>query len=294
MHRLAGGEPLGILLCSHGFKGYKDYGFIPLLCDRAARAGLLAQRFNFSHSGMTHRLDLFEHPEHFEEDRWSRQVSDLRYLSSLAGDVDHPPAQDGGTNGGVPRELPLVLFGHSRGGVSSLLAAGQRDEPASRHSADPALGQAAPPAALITAAAPDYACNLDETTRQQLRSQGRLLSPSGRTGQDLYVGRGWLDEIERDPSLYDPVLAAAQVNCPALILHGDGDKTVPAACAHRLHHAAAPNSRLEIIPGASHTFDCPNPLSIDTPWEEVPEATRKLIDLTVAFAVAQCQKAHAT
>lgn len=285
------GVPYGTLICSHGFKGYKDYGFLPLLCDRAARAGLNAIRFNFSHCGMSDGSESFKHPELFECDTWSRQISDLQALlvTGRTAGVDNAC--------GIPANTskPVVLFGHSRGGDTTLLAA-------ARCFNQTFYSRATRPAwpnhehvrltSLITAAAPDYACNLDDLTKEQLRTEGRLLSPSGRTGQDLYVGRDWLDEIERDPELYDPVLAAAYVKCPTLIIHGSGDTTVPVDCAHNLHRAATPSSRLEIIEGASHTFDCPNPLPIDTPWDEVPQATRKLIDLTVAFAVEQCEKAR--
>ena len=118
-------------------------------------------------------------------------------------------------------------------------------------------------------------------------------SPSGRTGQDLYVGRDWLEEIERDPELYNPVLAAAQVKCPMLIIHGDDDPTVPVDCAHSLYKAATPNSRLKIIAGANHVFNCPNPAP-EGGYDALPEQTRKMIDLSVAFAVECCEKASTT
>lgn len=284
-------QPRGVLICAHGFKGYKDYGFFPRLCEAAADVGLLAHRFNFSHSGMTNEIEAFQNPELFVQDQWSKQIYDLAQLQSIAWHVmDFPRESSWDLH--VP-EVPFVLFGHSRGGVSALLATARSLTPEYYNRFWPsAQFSRQPPAALITAAAPDYACNLDDLAKEQLRAEGRLLSPSGRTGQDLYVGRDWLDEIERDPELYDPVLAAAHVKCPTLIIHGSGDTTVPVDCAHNLHRAATPNSRLEIIEGASHTFDCPNPLPIDTPWDEVPAATRELIDLTVAFAVEQCEKAR--
>lgn len=284
--------PLGLFFCCHGFKGYKDYGFLPLLCDAVSRAGLVAFRFNFSHSGMTHRTETFERPENFEHDTWSKQITDLAAVISEHGS-GHQGARFSNAQewAGNYSDLPCILFGHSRGGVTSLLsAAWGQDSGFYERYWD--LNELRSLTALITAAAPDYACNLDDLAKDQLRAEGRLLSPSGRTGQDLYVGRDWLDEIERDPELYDPVLAAAHVKCPTLIIHGSGDTTVPVECAHNLHHAATPNSRLAIIEGASHTFDCPNPLPIDTPWEEVPAATRELIDLTVDFAVEQCEKAR--
>ena len=285
------GIPMGSFFCCHGFKGYKDYGFLPLLCDRAARSGLIAIRFNFSHSGMTNHIDSFEHPGLFEKDTWSRQVNDLQDLLAVGRLTGFDNIY------GIPANSsrPVVLFGHSRGGDTTLMTAARMfDQSFYTHGTREAWPNHPNTqlAALITAAAPDYACNLDDLAKEQLRAEGRLLSPSGRTGQDLYVGREWLDEIERDPELYDPVLAAAHVKCPTLIIHGSGDTTVPVECAHNLHRAATPNSRLAIIDGASHTFDCPNPLPIDTPWAEVPAATRAMIDLTVAFAVEQCEKAR--
>lgn len=259
--------PCGVLVCCHGFKGYKDYGFFPTLCDQASAAGLIAHRFNFSHSGMTNRTETFEHPELFEKDRWGRQVQDL-------GHVFH--AIDAGTLQG--QSLPRALFGHSRGGVASLLFVGNTS---------PVL------VGLITAAAPDYACNLDDLVKDQLRLEGRLLSPSGRTGQDLYVGKDWLDEIEQNPELYDPVRAAANVQCPTRIIHGSGDQTVPVDCAHNLHQAATLNSTLEIIDHASHTFNCPNPLPDDLRYDQLPYATRRMIELSVRFAADCCLNAPA-
>lgn len=250
----------GALICCHGFKGYKDYGFFPLLCQHAASQGLVATRFNFSHSGMTNRVETFEHPELFEKDRWGRQIHDLREVFEAVA---------------PSLASPRVVFGHSRGGVTSTLFAGH-----DRH---------LQLAGLITAAAPDYACKMDDLVKDQLRAEGRLLSPSGRTGQQLYVGLDWLEEIERDPKRYDPILAASDIDCPTLILHGDQDDTVPLDCARKLHQAATPNSELAIVEGANHVFNAPNPLPADASLDDIPPQTRELIKRSVAFAVRCCQ-----
>ncbi len=249
----------GVVLLCHGFKGYKDYGFFPRLATALADAGLIAHRFNFSHSGMTEDLDTFARPDLFESDTWSKQVTDVCALVSAiqARNLDGAG-------------LPLMLFGHSRGGVTALLAAVELGPEVS---------------GIITAAAPHQACSLDSDQRDRLRKSGRLASPSSRTGQTLYVGRAWLDEIEAAPSRFDPVRAAGIITCPHLILHGKEDQTVPWIAAHALHDAPGGNSLLEIIEQAQHTFNAPNPLAISG---EAPPVTLGFIDRCIKFAATCC------
>src|SRR5690606_22895078 len=91
-HPAAGTPARGVLLIAHGFKGYKDYGLLPQLAQAAADAGLIAHRFNFSHSGMTDRSERFDRPELFEHDTWGKQVHDLHAVAvgarngAIAGD----------------------------------------------------------------------------------------------------------------------------------------------------------------------------------------------------------------
>jgi len=261
------GEAVGVMLICHGFKGYKDYGFLPHVAVAAAQRGLIAHRFNFSHSGMTERIETFERPDLFEADTWSKQVTDL-----------HAVAQ------GVAREalpgagLPMVWFGHSRGGVTVLLTA--------REVFEAGGGDTPEPAALIGAATPHYCCNLDEAQQAQLREQGRLEVPSSRTGQMLAIGKPWLDEIEHEPDRFDPVKAAGSVRCPLLLIHGDQDPTVPVESADQLAQAAGERARRHVIEGAQHTFNATNPLPFD---ESMPEATRELIDTACDFASAHCR-----
>jgi len=249
--------PWGVMLLAHGFKGYKDYGFFPWLAGRAAEQGMIAHRFNFSHSGMTNRLDTFERPELFAADRWSRQIHDLEVVANAA------------TTGRILGQgLPQIWFGHSRGGVTTLLTAAGERVPLTR------------PAGVVLAASPDAACNFTEDQKSLLRELGRLPSPSSRTGQDLWIERGWLDEIEAAPARFDMIAAAGRLTMPMLVVHGDADTTVPVGCAHRLAKAAASNCELRIIPGASHTFDTVNPM----PPGEPPAATAQLAEAMFAFA----------
>jgi pimeloyl-ACP methyl ester carboxylesterase len=137
-------------------------------------------------------------------------------------------------------------------------------------------------AGVVTAAAPHRACNLDDEQRAILRRVGRIASPSSRTGQMLYVGRAWLDEIEQDPERFDPLHAIAHVQCRVLVVHGSEDSTVDVQSARKLAEAGGERARVEIIAGASHTFNAPNPLGLE---DAPPSATKRMMDLTVDFAL---------
>lgn len=250
---------IGVLLITHGFKGYKDYGFFTHLAEAAAQAGLIAHRFNFSHSGMTNQIDTFEHPELFEQDTWHKQSADLKSVINAVAN---------GTLTGQGK--PLTLFGHSRGGVTTLLTAAEPD-------ISPLL------AGVITAASPSACSRLDPDTIDMLKRVGRIASPSSRTKQTLYVGRIWQDEIDEAPSWHDPCRAIASIQCPVMLIHGSDDTTVPLSEAEELYNAR-PDAEYLVIPGAGHTFNAPNPLPLD---QVPPPETQQMIDTACEFAVKQ-------
>ncbi len=52
----------------------------------------------------------------------------------------------------------------------------------------------------------------------------------------------------------DPACSAARLGRPLLLVHGDGDETVPPAVSRRISDAARPPKRLVIARGAAHDF----------------------------------------
>ncbi len=257
-------SPRGVVLIAHGFKGYKDYGMFPRIAGTLAQAGLVAHRFNFSHSGMTNRTGTFERPDLFEADTWNRQVFDLRAVIG---------AMRAGTIAG--RGLPFVLFGHSRGGATVLLAAG-------RGAGAPKLPQ---PAGIATASAPSACDMLSPQDRDALLTQGYVVSPSSRTGQALRVGKAFLTEQMEDPQGHDMLKLASRITCPALIVHGSDDPTVPAFCARQIGAAIGSKAKVELIEGADHVFNTPNPMpSTSAPSPQL----KRLLDLLRDFTLRVC------
>ncbi|MEL6980775.1 MAG: alpha/beta fold hydrolase, partial [Pseudomonadota bacterium] len=166
---------------------------------------------------------------------------------------------------------PVVVFGHSRGGVTALLTARwMLDEN------DPAL-----PDALVTAASPSATHRMTDEQAAAMRDAGFLERKSGRTGQTLRIGRGWLDEQLDEPAWHDALVAAGRVavaDVPWLILHGSGDDTVPVTDGEALREASGGRAEMRVVDGASHTFDCPNP----APRDVATVNTRRLIEATLA------------
>ena len=52
LHRAADGEAAPLVLCAHGFKGFRAWGFWPYICERLAAAGFHALRLDYSHNGV--------------------------------------------------------------------------------------------------------------------------------------------------------------------------------------------------------------------------------------------------
>ncbi len=239
-HLDPGREARGVALLAHGFKGYKDYGFIPILAEHLASSlPLVVHRFNFSHSGMGEDPSTFQREDLFEKATRNKQVFDLDTLIERAAQ---------GELEATPSGLPLTLLGHSRGGVDVLVDAGRRFRD----------GRQPLPAGVVAMAAPSRSLTITPEQQVEMREKGHMVSPSGRTGQQLHVGLGWLEEQLASPADFDMETLCAQITCPVLIAHGKDDPTVPAVCAEQLGEAC-PNQRTLLIDACDHVFNTKNP-----------------------------------
>jgi predicted alpha/beta-hydrolase family hydrolase len=258
-HEPAAGPVQGQVLIAHGFKGYKDYGFIPWLAETLAKSGLAAHRFNFSCCGMDHGHGEFD-IQAFRRDTWNTQVEDVLCLIRAA----HLGQLPGGSG-------PIVLAGHSRGGVASLLAAG-------RHAGS---GRLEGLRGILSMASPDRCLSMDAAMQAKLLSEGTISSPSSRTSQVLQIGRAFLEEQLTDPSGHDLLLQTGRVDLPICVVHGTADDAVAIESAMSISEAAAGSCRVHRIEDANHVFNTPNPFSQDaTP----SEALSRLGSIACSFA----------
>jgi alpha-beta hydrolase superfamily lysophospholipase len=225
------GEAVGVVLLGHGFKGYKDYGMLPWLAEQFAQIGWISHRFNFSHSGMLADDGLFVRPDLFEVASWNTHVEDLEILSTTFKKDD----------------LPLLMLGHSRGGLASLLALGRG---------------AIVVAGVISLSAPARCNPLTQEAQQDLFNIGFIESPSSRTSQPLRIGTNFIQEQLDDPDRHDLLSLLQNTKSNVLLLHGEDDLTVPVTDAHAIH-MAMPSATLVPIANGNHVFNTLNPFPID-------------------------------
>lgn len=248
-----GGGP-AVVIC-HGFKGFMDWGFFPHLALRLARAGLTAVSFNFSGSGIGPDGETFAELERFGHATYSGDLVDLhRVASALANGslaVDLAPAERMG------------LLGHSRGGATSILYAA--DHPTCR--------------CIVTWAAIASPMRWDRETIRRWRASGKLDVLNTRTGDVLPLYPDVLDDLEtHGREKLNLLRAAAAIDVPWLIVHGDADESVPVADAVKLHEAArGAVVQLHVTHGGTHTFGARHPWAESTP--ELDEA----MDTSVAW-----------
>ena len=251
--RPAGTSRLPTVVICHGFKGFMEWGFFPPLAELLASRGFLVVRFNLSGTGQQPGEDRVSDLAAFRANTHSRELEELLVVLD-ALDVSVAPGQV---------DLDRVgLLGHSRGGGNAILAA----------ASSPWQDRLA---AVVTWAAVSRFFRFPDEQVDVWRRLGELPTVNGRTGQELRLGVGLLDDLETNSDTLDILAAAARVRAPWLIVHGGADETVPPDEGQLLLEQAktgvaaggSNEARAEYheIAEASHTFGARHPFVGPTP-----------------------------
>jgi uncharacterized protein len=238
-----GPPPRSAVIVVHGFKGFKDWAFFPYVCRKLAGAGHAVVSFNFSGSGIGNDPERFTELEAFAGNTLSRELEELAWVTdwTMSGDL-------------LPRRpQTLGLLGHSRGGGDAILHAAR----------DPRVR------ALVTWSAVSTFDRWGAATRAEWREAGRIYVLNARTGQQMPLDVGLLEDLEAHRDELDVTAAAARIAAPWLIVHGERDTTVELRDAEALARAStSPAARLEIVGEAGHTFEAAHPFAAPSPQLE--------------------------
>jgi pimeloyl-ACP methyl ester carboxylesterase len=230
----------------HGFKGFKDWGFVPHIGKSFEQAGIQLVAFNFSHNGIGDQLTEFTELERFRDNTFSLELEEAQEVIAWI------------TSGellGQPPRKQVGLLGHSRGGGIALLAG----------CGNPLVGR------ICTWAAVSTFKRYPETVIERWRQQGFLEVTNARTGQVMQLG--WnlhADLLEHLHGKLNIRKAVSAMTQPLCIIHGTQDEAVPLEDALALMEWAENTSaELHTIEGAGHTFGARHPFEGTTsPLEE--------------------------
>lgn len=242
---------LPIVIVCHGFLGYKRWGFFPYLSDRLAGAGFHVLTMSFSMNGVDEDTGRIVRTDEFASNTVGREMEDLEMVCRAVreGSV-HLPVMDGRWG----------LFGYSRGGAMTLLAAPRFPEIRS----------------LVTWATPSRFDRYSWKRKEIWKQDGALVFTDGRADEQLRLDYSYYEDIARNPDRYDLIASEASLSIPHLMVHGERDAAVTLTeTKELLGIQGRETTRLEIIKGCGHTF------GISHPMHAAPKTLEKAVGLTV-------------
>lgn len=244
-------QPSPVIFICHGFKGFKDWGFFPVLAEKLAEAGFVTVTFNFSMNGIGEDLKNFTELDKFSLNTFSREQEDLSFLIDKVLEGNFPFSD-------AINPEHIGLMGHSRGGGNSLIYALDHPDQVKAVSIWNSIHR-------VDFFAPDLIDDIEQ--------KGVGYITNARTGQLLPIRREVIDDIKQNQARFSIKNRLPDLHIPLLIVQGNEDLPGLFEGAGEMADLA-PISTLHIIEGANHTMGAVHPFEKMTPQlEEAIQAT---------------------
>lgn len=243
-----------LVIFSHGFKGFKDWGSFNYVSNVFAERGLNFLKFNFSHNGLleenhTHFTDL----ESFGKNNFSIELDDLQTVIdwtvnhlSLKVDLDR-----------------MYLIGHSRGGGISIIKASEEQRIKK---------------IVSWASVSDFEKRIVNNKVDLWKKRGVAYIYNKRTNQQLPLYYQFYENFIQNKDRFSIPKACQSLSIPSLIIHGKDDETVDFSEAIQLHNYMS-DSKLLAIDNCNHVFNAQHPFD-DT---SIPKELKMVIDESIIF-----------
>ena len=244
-----------VVVFSHGFKGFKDWGPFNKIAEYFANNGFVFVKFNFSYNGTS-----IENPSDFVDLDAFGNNNFCKELDDLGLVIDW-----------VSNEFPnykISLFGHSRGGAISMLKSAEDNRISN------VISWASPSNLLAKLPANQKAKRWKETNLCYIYN--------GRTKQNMPLYYQFYENCLFNSGRLDLKNAVTNMQIPHLHVHGDADPTVLIEEAYNII-GWNPKVNLHIVKGANHVFNSFHPYNSTT----LPRDLKDAVDSTIKFLKAQ-------
>lgn len=242
-------KSVSIFIFLHGFKSFRNWGFIPYICNQIAQLGYISINLDFSLNGIKSEIPIKFDFEKFARNTISQEVNDVhRLIDYLANSKENEDLQNilSNWNG------KIILAGHSRGAGISLIIA-ERIKQVEK-------------VILLSPIS-----NFNRYTPRMIKKwldEGYIEFNDNQSGQNLKMNSVYIQDLLTNMDKYDLKKIIEKIDKPILILHGSNDITTPIREAKELYESfqnAKENKvnscNFAIIDKANHLFNVSHPFN---------------------------------
>ena len=245
-----------LVIFSHGYKGFKDWGAWDLVGEEFAKNNLFFVKFNFSHNGGTLKNPIdFPDLNAFGNNNYSYELDDLEriltyFKKSNSKNIDLNT---------------IILIGHSRGGGSVLIKASENSLVKS---------------VITWAGVSDFKIRFKENTLgwKDWKEKGVMYVENQRTKQYMPHFFQFYEDFKKNEDRFNIKSAVEKLKIPYLIIHGQKDVGVLPDEGKKLKSWNSTNE-LKLIESGDHTFSAKHPWKFDF----LPKELKEVVLTTINF-----------
>lgn len=227
-----------IVIFSHGFKGFKDWGPFNKMAEKFAEKKFFFIKFNFSYNGTSiENPNDFVDLDAFGNNNFSIELDDLNLVINWIND-----------NSKFSNEIDtnnINLLGHSRGGAISILKSNE----------DSRINK------VISWASPSNFINrMDKSKLDTWKKSGVAYIFNSRTNQNMPLFYQFYEDCISNKKRIDIENACKNLTLPHLAIHGTKDPTVDIKDVNDFKNWN-PKTIVHKIKDANHVFGVSNPFN---------------------------------
>ena len=240
--------PLFIFL--HGFKSFRNWGFIPYICENLAYNGIITLNLDFSSNGVISENPILYDTDTFANNTISKEVQDVDLLLSIL-------LNDSKENRALGQSLKnwngqIYLCGHSRGAGIAIIAADKYREIQK---------------VVLLSAISDFNRYTPRLINKWIEG-GFLEFNDPQSNQKLRMNSTYILDLIENQEKYNLKKIMQRLDKPTILITAENDLTTPIRESNELIENYKKNQNNKknhcnfvLIKKANHLFNCTHPFN---------------------------------
>lgn len=239
-----------IFLFLHGFKSFRNWGFIPYLSEQVAQKDCISINLDFTKNGVISENPIKFDIQIFSENTVSHEIQDVDNIISI---LRNQTLWDDNLKNALENwNGKIILCGHSRGAGIAIVIAAKYIEVER----------------LILLAPVSNFNRYTERFIEKWIKDGYMEFNDPTSSQKLKISSSYIKDLIDNSEKYNLKKIMEKLDIPTLIIHGDNDLSTPLREGTELFENYEKNienkrnrCNFVIIKKANHIFNCSHPFS---------------------------------